>query len=77
MRLELILRLNEVEEVFHDCYDLSLNVMSIDEVHFCVIVPEIAYPLIIIIYRRHMYEIIYNAHYGLVCGRCFCYTSRD
>jgi hypothetical protein len=77
MRLELILRLNEVEEVFHDCCSLSLSVISIDEVHFHVIVPEMAYLLIVIICRRYMYEIVYNARYRLVCGRCFCRTSRD
>jgi hypothetical protein len=76
-RLELILRLNEVEEVFHDYRGLSLSVMSIDEVHFRVIVPKIAYSLIVIIRRRYIYEIVRNARYRLVCGRCFYRTSRD
>jgi hypothetical protein len=77
MRLELVLHLNKVEEVFHDYHGLSLSMISIDEVHFRVIVPEMAYPLIVIIYKRHMYEIIRNARYGLVCGRCFYHISRD
>jgi hypothetical protein len=77
MRLELILRLNKVEEVFHDCRGLSLSVISIDEVHFRVIVPEMAYPLIVVIRRRYIYEIVRNARYRLVCGRCFYRTLRD
>jgi hypothetical protein len=53
-RLELILRLNKVKEVLNNCYSLPLSVMSINEVHFHIIVPKIAYPLIIIIYRRYI-----------------------
>jgi hypothetical protein len=77
MRLELILRLNEVKKVFHDYYGLSFSVISIDEVYFCVIVSEMAYLLIVVIRRRYIYEIIRNARYRLVYGRCFYHTSRD
>jgi hypothetical protein len=53
-RDELILCLNEFKEVLNDYYSLPVYMISIDEVHFRIIVPEMAYPLIIIIHRRHI-----------------------
>jgi hypothetical protein len=58
VRDELILRLNEVKEVLNDCYGLPLDVIGVDEVHLCIIVPEMANPLIVVIYRRYIDQVV-------------------
>jgi hypothetical protein len=76
-RLELILCLNKVEEVLNNCYGLPLSVISIDEVHFYIIVPKMAYLLIVVIYRRYIDQVVHHIRYRLIYSRRFCYTLRD
>jgi hypothetical protein len=76
-RDKLILYLNKVEEVLNDYYSLLFSVIGINEVHLYIIVPKMANPLIIIIRRRYMYQVVHHACYKLVYNRRFRYTLRD
>jgi hypothetical protein len=76
-RDELILHLDKVEEVLNDYYSLPFYIISIDEIYFHIIVPKMAYPLIVVIYKRYIDQVVYHACYRLVYSRRFCCILRD